>query len=45
MSAIKNPGETVGGSLSFFSQEELLLQQCLLLEDELAVKGGGDGLP
>jgi len=38
-SAMNNPDETVDDRFAFFSQEELLQQQCLLLENELAVMG------
>jgi len=37
-SAMNNPVETVDDRFAFFSQE-LLQQQCLLLENELAVMG------
>lgn len=38
-SAMKNPDQTVDDRFAFFSREELLEQQCLLLESELAVMG------
>ena len=38
-SAMKNPEQIVDDRFAFFSREELLEQQCLLLENELAVMG------
>lgn len=38
-SVMKNSDETVDDCFAFFSREELLEQQCLLLEGELAVMG------
>lgn len=37
--AMKNPHETQNDCFAFFSREELLEQQCLLLESELLVMG------
>lgn len=36
---MKNPHETQDDCFAFFSREELLEQQCLLLESELLVMG------
>ena len=38
-SVMKNSDETVDDCFAFFSREELLEQQCLLLESELVVMG------
>jgi len=38
-SVMKNPDQTVDDRFAFFSREELLEQQCLLLESESAVLG------
>lgn len=38
-SAMKNPHDTQDDCFAFFSREELLEQQCLLLESELLVMG------
>lgn len=38
-SDMTNPNETADDRFPFFSREELLEQQCLLLESELAVMG------
>ena len=37
--------ETDDDRFAFFSREELLEQQCLLLENELVVMGGGVDCP
>ncbi|MCC9009414.1 hypothetical protein K7A70_24890 [Pseudomonas putida] len=39
MSVMNKPGQTLDDRFAFFSREELLEQQCLLLENELAVMG------
>lgn len=39
MSVMNKPDQTLDDRFAFFSREELLEQQCLLLESELAVMG------
>ena len=39
MSVMNEPDQTLDDRFAFFSREELLEQQCLLLESELAVMG------
>lgn len=39
MSVMNKPDQTLDDRFAFFSREELLEQQCLLLEGELAVMG------